>query len=174
MATHHRKPGNPGCSWASCLMLRPTQGILNHQIMEYWKITVTILLPLLANIFSYWGLLRPGSPNTRKYSHLELTIRENIHSSQSQYKKIFTSRGNWEWLYCDSSRGIQWNIAWALGISLGLRQYFIVYPSSRHNTVTVNSFPCSISLWASKQCALAKSHVILIRKSTMVKRHLYR
>ena len=32
--------------------------------------------------------------NTRKYLHLELTIRENIHSSQSQYKKIFTSRGN--------------------------------------------------------------------------------
>ena len=25
----------------------------------------------------------------------------------------------------------------ALGISFGLRQYFIVYPSSRHNTVTV-------------------------------------
>ena len=34
----------------------------------------------------------------------------------------------------------RWNIAWALrksrGISWGLRQYFIVYPSSCHNTVT--------------------------------------
>ena len=26
----------------------------------------------------------------------------------------------------------------ALGITLGLRQYFIVYPSSRHNTVTIS------------------------------------
>ena len=63
-------------------------------------------------------------------------IRENIASSRSQYEKIFASRGNWEWLYCDSSRGIGWNIAWALGKSLGPKRYFILYPSSRHNTVT--------------------------------------
>ena len=37
----------------------------------------------------------------------------------------------------DLSRGIQWNITWAIGKSLGLRRYFILYPSSRHNTVTI-------------------------------------
>ena len=45
---------------------------------------------------------------------------------------------SWECLYCDLSRKIRWNIAWALGkslrIFLGLRLYFIVYPFSRHNT----------------------------------------
>ena len=87
--------------------------ILNHQIMEYWKTTVTILLPLLANIFSYWGLLRSGGLNTRKYWLVEVR--------RPQYEKILASRGDWEWLYCDSSRGIRWNIAWALGKSLGLR-----------------------------------------------------
>ena len=81
--------------------------------MEYWKTTVTILLPLLANIFSYWGLLRSGGLNTRKYWLVEVR--------RPQYEKILASRGDWEWLYCDSSRGIRWNIAWALGKSLGLR-----------------------------------------------------
>ena len=32
-------------------------------------------------------------------------------------------------------------LGFALGISLGLRLYFIVYPSSRHNTDTVESIP---------------------------------
>ena len=81
--------------------------------MEYWKTTVTILLPLLAKIFSYWGLLRSGGLNTRKYWLVEVR--------RPQYEKILASRGDWEWLYCDSSRGIRWNIAWALGKSLGLR-----------------------------------------------------
>ena len=84
--------------------------ILNHQIMEYWKTTVTILLPLLANIFSYWGLLRSGGLNTRKYwlVYDEISPEPSGNPSGS-----------------------------ALGISLGLRRYFIVYPSSRHNTVTI-------------------------------------
>ena len=51
---------------------------------------------------------------------LKFAIRENIASSRSQYKKILASRGNWEWLYCDLSWGIQWNIVCALGKSLGL------------------------------------------------------
>ena len=33
----------------------------------------------------------------------------------------------------------------ALGISCGLRQYFIVYPSSRHNTVTIRGCCCSLT-----------------------------
>ena len=34
--------------------------------------------------------------------------------------------------------GIQLNITWALGKSLGLRRYFIVYPSSRFNISTAH------------------------------------
>ena len=116
-----------GCALGNSLGLRPyfavcssslpntntVYCILNHQIMEYWKTTVTILLPLLANIFSYWGLLRSGGLNTRKYWLVEVR--------RPQYEKILASRGDWEWLYCDSSRGIRWNIAWALRKSLGLR-----------------------------------------------------
>ena len=30
------------------------------------------------------------------------------------------------------------NIAWARGISWGIRQYFIVYPDSSHNTAILN------------------------------------
>ena len=41
---------------------------------------------------------------------------------------------NWECLYCYSSQDIRWNVAWALG------KYFIVYPSSCHNTDTVLYF----------------------------------
>ena len=41
-------------------------------------------------------------------------MQENIASSRSQYEKLLARIGNWEWLYCDWSRGIQWNIAWAL------------------------------------------------------------
>ena len=114
-------------------------------------------LPLLANIFLYW--LRELAifycigfviwPNMGPYTaygvygpvldQLTKPIRENIASLRSQYEKILASRGNWEWLCCDSSRGIRWNIAWALGKFLGLKQYFIIYPSFRHNTVTRQS-----------------------------------
>ena len=38
---------------------------------------------------------------------------------------------NRECLYCDWSRDIQWNIAWAL------RLYFIIYPHSRHDTYSI-------------------------------------
>ena len=57
---------------------------------------------------------------------------------------------NWECLYCDSSQNIRWNRAWALGKSLGLRLYFIVYPSSRHKTDTVTYDPnwCSVVQYA--------------------------
>ena len=49
---------------------------------------------------------------------------------------------------CDSSQDIQWNVARALRnpsgfapkISLGLRLYFTIYPSSRHNTDTILVF----------------------------------
>ena len=44
----------------------------------------------------------------------------------------------WLYLYCDERRDIQWNLAWARGISRGLRLYFIVYPDSIHNTDILN------------------------------------
>ena len=40
----------------------------------------------------------------------------------------------------------------ALGISLGLRRYFIVYPSSRHNTVTVYVASFKEKLCMMKRC----------------------
>ena len=45
-----------------------------------------------------------------------------------EYEKIYTRRHNWEWLHCDESQGIQWNIAWAFGTSLGLKRYFTYTP----------------------------------------------
>ena len=68
-----------------------------------------------------------------------------------------THRGNWEWLYCDSSQGIWWNISWALRISLGLRQYFIVYPSSRHNTVTMEETVTSLKLSVARSVDLSST-----------------
>ena len=62
--------------------------ILNHQIMEYWKTTVTILLPLLANIFSYWGLLRSGGLNTRKYWLVEVIENDCIVTRVGVYDEI--------------------------------------------------------------------------------------
>ena len=53
-----------------------------------------VLGPTEAKKPQYEKIFTSRIDNTRKYSHLELTIRENIHSSQSQYKKIFTSRDN--------------------------------------------------------------------------------
>ena len=100
--------------------------------MEYWKTTVTILLPLLANIFSYWGLLRSGGLNTRKYWLVEVR--------RPQYEKILASRGDWEWLYCDSSRGIRWNIAWAL---LSSQNSYSIWSCQR--LLTFNSISPNIS-----------------------------
>ena len=116
--------------------------ILNHQIMEYWKTTVTILLPLLANIFSYWGLLRSGGLNTRKYWLVEVR--------RPQYEKILASRGDWEWLYCDSSRGIRWNIAWALGKSLGLRPRDFPRAQAIFHRMPLLSSQYSYNLWHDK------------------------
>jgi len=59
-----------------------------------------------------------------------MPIQENIASSRSQYKKMLASRGNWEWLNCDSSRGIRWNIVWALGKSRAPPPWFSSGPGS--------------------------------------------
>ena len=59
-----------------------------------------------------------------------MPIQENIASSRSQYKKMLASRGNWEWLNCDSSRGIRWNIVWALGKSRAPPPWFSSGPGN--------------------------------------------
>jgi len=105
--------------------------------MEYWNIAVSIfsIFPSRQSVFpiapepeSSAGAIRvriPPRGNTGPYwASSGSPIRENIGpplERRPEYEKIFTSRGNWEWLYCDESRGIRWNIAWALGKSLGLR-----------------------------------------------------
>ena len=135
--------------------------ILNHQIMEYWKTTVTILLPLLANIFSYWGLLRSGGLNTRKYWLVEVR--------RPQYEKILASRGDWEWLYCDSSRGIRWNIAWALlssqysySILLLSKYKCCAYPFSQGtDTVKVKHTKALLSLYVRWLCTDAEVFILV-------------
>ena len=64
---------------------------------------------------------------------------------------------NWEYLYCDSCWDIRWNIAWALAKSLGLRLYFTVYPSSRHNKDTVQHDRQTVSLY--RGCQSRNSNV---------------
>ena len=132
--------------------------------MEYWKTTVTILLPLLANIFSYWGLLRSGGLNTRKYWLVEVR--------RPQYEKILASRGDWEWLYCDSSRGIRWNIAWALGKSLGLRPRDFPRAQAIFHRIPLLSSQYSYSI--TKPAALLTSGwaVGVFCRLTMSSRHL--
>ena len=80
-----------------------------------------------------------------------------INSSNIDLQEAQCWSCNWECLYCDSSQDIRWNITWALRKSLGLRLYFIVYPSSCHNTDSVEWGLCrNETKWnvASRGCAL--------------------
>ena len=134
--------------------------------MEYWKITVAIF-PSRQNVFpsELLKLLHqsPQIGNTRKYLssragpiRVQIPPWEYWASSRSQYKKILQAHGvntRKYWLVeviendCIVTQVRVYNgilpvpsgnpSASALGISFGLRQYFIVYSSSRHNTVTI-------------------------------------
>ena len=120
--------------------------------MECWKTTVTINPSRSSVIPTRAGPLRTHIAQ-REYtdSYWPALLDE--------YEKIFKSRGNWEWLYCESSRNLRWNIAWALGTSFVLRLYFTVHPSSRHTvTVTVLSTwggggGFATPLWSRVQCS---------------------
>ena len=84
------------------------------------KLNSSVLLNLLGNIFPYCPAVR---------------AKRRINSSNICLQEGQCWSCNWECLNCDSSRDIRWNIAWALGKSLGLRPWdLIIYPSSRHNT----------------------------------------
>ena len=83
--------------------------------------------------FIYWAILEniPQLPIQYGESTLPILSYQEGHTGSIIFR-------NWECLYYDSSRDIRWNIAWALG--KGLRLYFTVYLSSRHNTDTI--LPC--------------------------------
>ena len=69
------------------------------------KFNSPVLLNLLGNIFPYC----PAVGAIRRINSSNIDLQEGQCWSC-----------NWECLYCDSSRDIRWNIAWALGKSLGL------------------------------------------------------
>ena len=100
--------------------------LLNITILKFSN---PVLLKQLDNVFPYCPAV--GGIGRVNFSNIDI--------EQGQCWSC-----NWECLYCDSSRDVQWNIAWALGKSLELRpwdflrlrSYFIVYPSSHHNTGT--------------------------------------
>ena len=69
------------------------------------KLNSPVLLYLLGNIFPYCPAVR---------------AIQKINSSNIDLQEGQCWSCNWECLYCDSSRNTRWNIAWALGKSLGL------------------------------------------------------
>ena len=89
-------------------------------------IRVRIGPPQEAQYGKILGLLSRGGPNTKKYSLVEEIENDCIVTRVGVYDKISPEPSG-------NPSGS------ALGISLGLRRYFIVYPSSRHNTVTVHA-----------------------------------
>ena len=127
-------------SYAGLLGCPPT-----HNFTHSWKVYVYIVGVMtnhsqLLNI----TILKFNSPVLLKIlGNIYRTAQLSKQYGESTLPVLIPKEGqcwicNWECLYCDLSQEIRWNIAWALGkslvISLGLRLYFIVYPSSRHNT----------------------------------------
>ena len=74
----------------------------------------------------YEKILQAHGVNTRKYWLVEVIENGCIVTRVRVYDEILPEPSG------NPSGSV-------LGISFGLRQYFIVYPSSRHNTVTVYS-----------------------------------
>ena len=64
-------------------------------------------------------------PIRQSCSHITMSLHTfSVSLTQNIFLgKTLQSRGNWEWLYCDSSRGIPRHISWALWKSLGLRPH---------------------------------------------------
>ena len=107
------------------IWMREKTGIVHYQLLSITllKFNSSVLLNLQGNISPYCLAVEAIS-----YGESTLPI---MNSQEGQCWSC-----NWECVYCDSSQETQWNIAWALGISFWLMLYFIVYPSSRHNTYT--------------------------------------
>ena len=79
----------------------------------------------------YWA--SSGGPNMRKYWLVEVIENDCIVTRIGVYNEISPEpSGN------PSVSG--------LGISLGLRRYFIIYPYSRHNTVTVFGYKAQLDV----------------------------
>ena len=88
-----------------------------------------LVLPQQSSLLGLYGpVLLHLLGNTGKYSPSCYTNTENQLFQYCPTRKDNTGNitfRNWECLYYDSSRDIRWNIAWALGKSLGLRpRYF--------------------------------------------------
>ena len=103
--------------------------------------------PVLLNLLGY---ILPYCPAVKAIRRINSSSNLFIYQASLVNKQVALPEGqcwicNWECLYCDSSQEIRWNIAPDLKKSLGLCPrislwhglYFIVYPSSRHNTDTV-------------------------------------
>ena len=87
-------------------------------------IQVHIGSPQEAQYKKILDFLSRGSPNTRKYSLVEVIENDCIVTRVGVYDEISPEPSG-------NTSGS------ALGIALGLRRYFIVYSSSCHNTVTL-------------------------------------
>ena len=66
--------------------------------------------------FIYWAIREniPQLPDQYGESTLPILSYQEGHTGKITFK-------HWECLYYDSSRDVRWNLAWALGKSLGLR-----------------------------------------------------
>ena len=96
--------------WKSCL----TNYLDGQEIYRALSITNHYNIEiLLSSIAQYTGQYFPYWPVVG-------AIRR-FNSSNTDLQEGQCWSNNWECLYCDSSLDIQWNIAWALRKSLGLR-----------------------------------------------------
>ena len=101
----------------------------NIEIYLFWYCSANhvyfLVLQQESSLLGLYGLiLRHLLGNTGKYSPSCQTNMENQLFQYWPTSKDNTGSinfRNWECLYYDSIRDIQWNIAWALGKSLGLR-----------------------------------------------------
>ena len=127
------------------------------------KFTSPLLLNLLGNIFPYC----PAVEAIRRInsSSIDLPGRQML-DLQLRMSSLWLKSGNF------------WGFV--LGISLGLRLYFIVYPSSRHNTNTgyndnktkysiqsgVDNLPDSMysmnCIWYNTQCTIYSGNCTII------------
>ena len=123
----------------------PNNGILKNNCYNTPTSTsqyFLVLGPPEARKPQYEKIFTSRIDNTRKYSHLELTIFTAHKANTRKYSLLevienVTRVG----IYDEISPEPSGNPSGSdLGISLGLRRYFIVYPSPRHNTVTLYHF----------------------------------
>ena len=81
--------------------------ILNYKKIIIWKFYSQYCL-------IYWAIFS-------RIAQLSEHYRRRINSFNIDIQEGQCWSCNWECLYCDSSQDIQWNIAWALEKSIGLR-----------------------------------------------------